>query len=378
MLRPAVTVFCFLSIAKLTSAAFWESPDWALSSDDEASIGYDSNLFARRNGGGDGYLEATPDLLLQRLRSSTQIKLDLSVKCTTFLTRTDLNSVDPTLDLSILYPYDEYILPTQQFDLRASRATVVDGDIGGRLRAQDLDLHWNGNIIATEKTILQGRAEFHEIDYLTPGFNLNEYGTAGLTLAFVENERLELGAGYDYEYSRSEPRVTGEPLTDFSQNLLSIRGRGEFLPKVSGNFYFGVAQTNLHGGISESDVDAEGAASVVWQLAEHSKLTLKAERRTYFSPDGNVYIPTTVGPEWTQEFESRFSATLGVDAQWIENRFPTGSRNDQAYGGYFSINNTLKKRYIVALAAAYTNQTSTGFIYNYSRATVSFSFTYNF
>ena len=373
-----MTVLCLFSAAKLSPGAFWENADWALSSDDEASVGYDSNLFARRDGAGDGYLELTPDLLLQRLRSATQVKLDLSVKCTNFFTRSDLNSVDPTLDLSILYPYDEYILPTQQFDFRASRSTVVDGDIGGRLRAQDLDLHWNGNIIASEKTILQGRAEFHEIDYLTPGFNLNEYGTAGLTLAFVENERLELGAGYDYEYSRSEPRLAGEPLTDFSQNLLSFRGRGEFLPKVSGTFYLGVAQTDVHGGIAESDVDVEGESSVVWQLAEHSKLTLKVDRRTYFSADGNVYIPTIVGPEWTQEFASRFSATVGVDAQWIENRFPNGTRNDRAYGGYFSISNTLKKRYVVALAAAYTNQTSSGFIYNYSRATASFSFTYNF
>jgi hypothetical protein len=378
MKRTMLVMLCFSSTAAVSFGSIWESPDWALTSVDEVGIGYDSNLYARHDGDGDGYIELDPGLLLKRLKSFTDLEITFSVKSTDYFTRSDLNSFDPSLDIELRYPYDEFVFPTQQFDVRASRSTIVDGDIGGRLRAQDLTTGWIGNIVASEKTILQGRASVDQTDYLTKGFSTNEFATAGLTLAYVANENLEVGAGYDYKYATSQPQDSAIPETNLSQNILSVRGRGDFLPKVSGFFSAGVADSAYSGDVSQSYLDLEGDLGIVWQATERGKFTLKANRQSYFSPDGSAYLTTTFGPEWTEEFATEYFATLGIDFLQTLNHFSIGSRTDHAYGGHFELTHSLSERYSAALTVRYITQNSPQLVYNYNRATVYASFVAKF
>jgi hypothetical protein len=378
MHRIALAMLCLFSSAAASFASIWQSSDWALTSTDEAGLGYDSNLFARHDGDGDGYAEIFPSLLLKRLKSYTDMEITFAVKSTNYFTRTDLNSFDPSLDLEIRYPYDEFVFPTQQFDVRASRSTIVDGDIGGRLRAQDLSTRWEGNIAASEKTILQGRAEVHQTDYLTQGYSDNEFATAGLTLAYVENQNLELGAGYDYKYAVSRPSDSSLSRTYLSQNLVSIRGRGDFLPKVSGFVTVGVADSAYTGEVSQSYVDVEGEIGIVWVVTERGKFTLKANRESYFSPSGSEYITTNFGPEWTEELATEYFATVGADFQQTLNRFAVGSRTDHAYGGHLELTHSITDRYAAALTIRYITQDSPQLVYNYDRATVYASFVAKF
>ncbi len=378
MPRNLFAVICFLSSTAATFGSIWESPDWALTSDDEVGVGYDSNLYAHHDGAGDGYAEIVPSLILKRLKSFTDLEVTVAVKSTDYFTRSDLDSLDPSLDLELRYPYDEFVFPTQLLALRASRSTVVDGDIGGRLRDQDLSARWEGNILASEKTILQGRAEVHQTDYLTEGYSDNEYATAGLTLAYVANEHLELGAGYDYKYGVSLPTGTSRSSTYLSQDILSIRGRGDFVSKLSGYYTIGVADTTYWGTLSRTNLDLEGELGIVWQPTERGKLTLKADRQSYFSPDGYAFLSTALGPEWTEEVGAGFSATLGADIQQTLNRYAASTRTDHAYGGHFELHYSLNDRYSAALIARYITQNSPQLIYNYDRATVYANFVAKF
>ncbi len=378
MKRTALVMLCLISSTVSSLGAIWESSDWALTSVDEAGIGYDSNLFARHAGSGDVYAEIEPSLLLKKLNSYTDLEITIAVKSTNYFTRNDLNSFDPSLDIELRYPFDEFVFPTQQFDLRASRSTIVDGDIGGRLRAQDLSTRWEGNILASEKTILQGRAELHQTDYLTSGYSDNEFATAGVTLAYVANENLELGAGYDYKYAISQPKDSPNSSTYLSQNVVSVRGRGDFLPKVSGIFTIGVADSAYSGEVSQSYFDIEGSLGIVWQVTERGKFTLKADRQSYFSPDGSAYLVTRYGPEWTEEFATNYFATLGIDFQQTLNRFAIGTRTDHAYGGHFAVTHSITQRYSAALTITYITQNSPQLVYNYNRATVYANFVARF
>lgn len=299
-------------------ASLWENADWAVTSQDSAGIGYDSNVYDRRGGAGDGYALVAPGLTLKRVGSLTDLEVSLELQSYTYFDLHGLDSVDPALNIVARYPYNEGVdFPTEQLELGASRTTEVNSLVGGRLRRGDMAAGWEGNVAEGGKTVLQGRVHVHEVDYLTAGFNDNVYSSGGLTLGYIANERLELGVGYDFSYSESRPKLAGGIASEFRQNLFTLRGRGDLLPKVTGSFFVGAADTAYKGPASESNLDLECEFNLSWQPTQRGRLTLKANRQTYFSPDGYAYIPSTLGLEWTQEIAGGYSATLGADVQRI-------------------------------------------------------------
>ena len=367
MLRKTTTVICMLATASASFGSLWASPDWALTSEDSAGVGFDSNLYDRSGGEGDGYALIAPSLSLQRLNSFTNVKVSVGVQSYTYFHLQELDSLNPFLTVSVKYPYDQDVYPTEEFGLVASRTTVANAQVGGRLRREDLGADWDGNIVASEKTILQGRLDIREVDYLTPGFNDNQYAAGGLTLAYISNEHLDLGVGYDYRYSVSRPKEAGQVESDFNQHLVTFRGRGDFLPKLSGSFFVGAADTLYRGATSQDNIDVEGELDLIWQATERGKLTIKVSRQTYFSPNGYAYIPGSIGPEWTQEMTGGYSATFGVDVQQILYRFASTSRTDEARGAYLRLKYALTERFSMTFSADYTKQKSPEAIVNYQR-----------
>ena len=359
---------CMIASAHSLLGSVWSSSDWALTSEDNVGFGYDGNLYDRKGGAGDGYALVVPNLTLKRISSFTDLSASLSVHSYTFFTIRDLDSLNPSLDVTLRYPYDENAYPTESAHLVAERTTEANAEVGGRLRLDNFDAGWEGNVASTEKTILQARLDAHEVDYLTLGFNDNQYLAGGTTLAYIFSERLDLGVGYDYRYSVSRPKAQGVESSDFKQSLYTFRGRGDFLPKLSGTFFVGLADTAYSGATHRSDLDLEGEFDLVWQATERGKLTLKVSRQNYFSPDGYAYIPASVGPEWTQELKGGYSATVGVDVQHILYRFAQTSRNDNAWGGYLRVKYTVNERFALTFDAAYSKQSSPEAIVNYQRA----------
>jgi len=345
-----------------------QSGHWALTADAAATLAYDSNLFARAGGGGDGYALLTPELSLQRLNATTGFHADLSVQSFSFFTRSGLDSLDPTLALALRYPVTETEDPTQLIDMLVDRSTEVNADVGGRLRRQDLDTRWSGTFATAAKTAVEGRVELRQTDYLTAGYNNNEFALAGGTVAWRPDERLELGAAYDFEFGRSLPRDPAATTPSFAQHLLGLRGRGDFLPKVSGSFSVGLARTAFHGTAPQTDDDLEGDLSLVWQATARGSLTLAASRRPSFSPDGFAYLPTSVGPQWTQEFAGGYSATLGAEVRRTEYRSDAGNRVDRSRGAFVELHYALTDRCTAAVTAHYTRQQSPDPQINFERA----------
>ena len=130
------------------------------------------------------------------------------------------------------------------------------------------------------------------------------------------------------------------------------------------------ADTAYKGPASESNLDLECEFNLSWQPTQRGRLTLKANRQTYFSPDGYAYIPSTLGLEWTQEIAGGYSATLGADVQRIGYRFSESSRTDQAHGGYAKLRYALTEKYAATLTADYTRQASPEQIVNFRRETL--------
>lgn len=364
------TALLFLGGSMPCRAAIWQTPLWALTATAEGEVGYDSNLFSRKGGDGDAYAMIAPTFMLQRLNSLTRLEVDISVQSFTFLDRTDLNSLNPSLGLRLRYPSDEELLTTQEIDVHASRRTEANSDVGSRLRRDDFDARWEGSFSPTGKIRVLARTEIRRTDYLTPGFNTNDATSAGLTAAYISNERLQLGAGYDFEYSHSQPDNPTRLPTNGRRHLFTFRGRGEFLPKVTGRFYLGTSYTDYRGGVTRTDWDLIAGASLVWQATARGQLTAKAGRLAYFSPDGSTSTRTGLGFEWTQQIIGGFSATLGVDIAQVLYLYSTRTRHDRLYGGRFQFRYALTDHFSASVGAGYTTQSSEELFGNYDRGTL--------
>jgi len=379
MLRIGLVTLCVLSSTAAAFGEIWSSSQWALTGEGDVGVGYDSNLYTRNGGAGDGYLLVVPTLTLQKLGSAVDLHFDAALQSYTFFDLTNLNTLNPSLNMVLKYPQGgPDTFPTEEVDAVIARTTEENVEVGGRLRRQDLGINWNGNIVGSEKTILEGSVNLHQTDYLTTGFNDNDLAAAGLKLAYVENELLQFGVGYTYTYSESLPRGDIGVRSNFQQNLGMVWGKGEFLSKVTGTFFFGVADTAYHGPTSNTNVDFEGNMTISWQATDKGQLALAFDREVYFSPDGYAFIPTSLGPEWTQDLINGYSLTAGVGAEEILYRFTESTRLDHSYGGHLGLKYSASTRFTASVSVAYTKQTSPEYITNYHRGTVFGDLSYKF
>ncbi len=367
-----------LGLGARAGAAFWQTPRWALGAAAEASTGYDSNLFSRAGSDGDGYVLLTPSLSLRRLNSLTHLEFDTSVRSYTFFDRSDLDSLDPSLSLQVRYPSDEEVLATEEFEAHLSRRTESNADVGGRLRRDDFSARWEGSLKPTGKLTLVPRASFSRTDYLTRGFNTNDFASAGLTLAFVSNERLQLGAGYDYEWSRSKPDNPAVGLTQGRRHVVTLRGRGEFLPKVTGYAFVGASYNDYSGAVNFTDWDLEANASIAWQATIRGTLTGRANRMTYFSADGSATTFSDLGLEWTQELAGGFFASLGAGGGSAEYRSRFRPRTVDHYGATAELRYSLTERFSASVKAGANVQDSDDPFDDYDHYTFLASATYKF
>lgn len=359
-------------------AVLWQSDHWALTAAAEGGLGYDSNLLASAGGDGDSYVVAAPAFSLQRLNSLTLLQADFTLRSYSYLDRRDFDSVDPSLVIRLRFPYDQESPATQEFEARASRRSDANRDVGGRLRHDDVNVRWEGTYTATGKIRLIPRLEIRRTDYLTAGYNTNEGATAGFTAAFVANERLQLGAGYDFDYNRSRPDNPAAVQTDSRAHQFTLRGQGEFLPKVTGRFYLGASHNDYRGFVTRTDVDFIAGVSLAWQATARGQLAGKADRLNYFSPDGSTSTRSGVGLEWTHEIAGGFTATLGAEAAKVLYRYTTRTRKDYLYGGHIELRYALTERFSARLHTGYTTQDSNETFGNYKRTTVLASLTARF
>lgn len=357
--RFALATALILGLGARVGAALWENQRWALSGSAEAGTGYDSNLFARAGSPGDGYLRITPAASLARRNSLTLLKVKVEISSYTYFYQQDLNSLDPSLELRLRYPADEELLATEDLEMNYSRRTEANADVGGRLRSDSFRASWRGSFKPTGKLTLLPRASFEYTDYLTPGYNTNDTVSGGFTVAFVSNERLQLGAGYDYEQSRSEPDNPDKLQTDGRRHSFTVRGRGEFLPKVTGYAYVGASYYDYSGGVNRDGWDPVANISLDWQATARGTLTTRVNYTTYFSPTGFASTITELGLEWTQDLAGGFYATLGVRGGTVDYHHSSGTSSSvDRYSTYGELRYGLTERFSASLKASYAIQDS--------------------
>ena len=352
-------------------AALWESPAWALVGSADGSVGYDSNLYARSGGDGDGFAKIAPQVRLFRRSSLTKFEALADVQAVKYFTKEDEDSIDPSLSLIYSYPETEEALSSQEARALFSQSSSANADVGRRLRQTDAMLSWEGEVVPTGKSAFEGRARLRHTDYKEESYNTNQVAEAGVSYDFVSHARLRFGAGYDIGYGRSEPDSASANETESVSHAFTFRGRGDFLPKVSGRFYIGAVSIEYTGAQDRSDSDVIAGGAIVWAVHERLSVESKINRDIYFSPGGAVTTRSTVAFAANQQLIGGFSVTGEIEGSRAEHEQQNSLRRDHTVNLRTGIKYALTDRFSFSAACTLTNQESDEAFYDYDRALVS-------
>jgi hypothetical protein len=367
-LKKALLAFGMISALPTSQAALWESPAWALTADASAGGGYDTNLYARQDGDGDSFVSFLPSLRLFRRSSLTKFEVVADVNAVKFFKYDDEDSVDPSIKLICIYPDSEETLSSQELRAGFVQTSYANSDVGRRVRQSDAELFWEGNVAATGKSSIQGRARLKHTDYHEIDYNTNESFDVGATYNFVSNERLNLGLGYELGLSRSVPDTANSEKTNSVANEVTVRGRGEFLPKVSGRFHIGFASISYTGARESSDQDIVAGAVLDWKARERLEISSKLDRDTYFSPDGIVITRTSVALLAAQELVGGFTVLGEVEGSQSDHERENLQRRDDQIHLKAGLKYAFNDRFSAMANCTWTTQESDLSLYNYDRA----------
>lgn len=358
-----------LLVASPTRGAVWQSPNWAVGSTLAAETGYDGNLYLR-NGASDGtYAAAEAGLRLFRRQSLTRLELTAALRALEFISGDAEGSIDPSLQLLYRYPFDNEVRAVQEIRAGISSRTRANADTGTRLRSVQSNLNWQGRVLPTGKLQLVGRLGYNRTAFDTEENDWNDNLNAGATLDLFSNDRRDIGIGYDYSQARAQSDI-GNTTDSRRSHAITLRGRGEILPKVTGDFYVGADQAKYSGECDCTDWAAIAEASLAWRMTERRRLALLLDRHTYYSPTGDVVGFSAVGLEFTQQIAGGFTGRAGIE--FTESRFENRitPRHDEATRFRAGLGYNLTTRLSAALDVDVTRQDSTEERFTYNRTAV--------
>ncbi len=367
----------FTAVSSLLSAALFESGNWAATASASAGAYYSDNFYQRSSSEDGGYLQIDPTLHLFRRNSLTRLEFDASLRARAFVGIDESETFDPSLSMFYRYPAGDDVLSRQQIRALVAQRSDINGDLGELLRSTNYGVDWEGMVLPTGKLALTGRAEARRVDFEDSVYDLRDELSAGLTLAFVSTERLQLGVGYDITHNRAEWRLLDRE-TERLGNAVTVRGRGDLLPKVTGEFYAGAEHSEFSGSFDRSVWDAIVGASLTWDVDERRQLALTLDRSNYFAPNGDAVIRSLAGLEFIQQIAGGFRARVRVDYGRANFRADTLFREEDEIGVGAGLSYGLTDRLQASFDVAYLTQDSTLEQFDYDSVTLRARVTRNF
>lgn len=361
-----LSLLILASITRKMQAAGWSGADWTLSPALTTRLGYDSNLFARDGSPDDAFHEIEPKLIWTRRPSATMLSVEAAVRSVAFFHWPEENSIDSSLRAKYRYPEEESLLASREMDAFISRASVANSDVGRRVRETEFFFRWEETVPLTAKTAVQGRVSARRSSYNDDDLNRNDRVDAGLAIAFLHNEKLDLGAGYDLSLSRSAPSDARES-TRRVENALTIRGRGEFAPNVSGRLYVGLANANYSGAQNRSGLDIVAGGNLEWLITERRRLTATVDRGVYFSPEGDAVTSSSAGVELHQDLSTGISARVGIKIIRAVYRREAVFRSDLSFPLRAGVDYQINPRFTAGVEGGWSEHRSDVVLYNYHR-----------
>jgi Putative beta-barrel porin 2 len=366
---PCILLFAVYGAAT-ASAAIWEDPLWAITAKADATVGYDSNIFAVDSGPSDSFASFRPSLVASRKDSALSFDTEAWADFTAFQRDTGTDSIDPGFRMTLSYPVNVDTLPTQSAEVHWIRTTSVNLDVGGRVSQDDALAKYEGDLVDTGKTSIAGRASVEQDEYIGAAYSTLDTASVGTTLSYAPEPLYRVGAGYDLTLGRSQPNSAGLGDLDQTEHAFTFQASGEFSPKFSGKVSVGSAYSNYTGTFTHSEWDAVAGAHVTWKPSERLSLDLQVQRAPNFNANGDVDLSTSVILGIRKQLSDGFAVWTNGQAGNTDHRRTVTYRSDAIEGAGAGIDYNLTGRITASLSYAWTKQGSDVARYTYTRHVV--------
>jgi hypothetical protein len=178
-----------------------------------------------------------------------------------------------------------------------------DALIQGLIRRDQFVIGTSGEVEVTQITSVSAGINFDHLHYKRSGYGDSDDLTVPLNFYYKWTPKIDLSVGYRYRNYETDASAA----RDSVDHYFNIGARGEFSPKLTGQFTVGVISRKLENGGTETLPGIDG--SLTYEFSPKTSLQFGASNDYGTSPTGAQQ----------KNFTLRTSATINLDEQWSLN-----------------------------------------------------------
>ena len=329
-----------------------------------AGVGYDSNIFATKDGEGDVFTNSSLALEYVRHAGLISVNSELAWNLGSFNSNPAQDFQNPSLSLELVKNTGR---TTGSYTLSATRQSQADTNIGMRTDSWNYNTGLNWKYPVIERYSLAGSLGYGLIDYVDNSIglvDLNTY-TANVDLFYAYNSQRDLVAGY--RIRRSE----GSSQSQTTDHAITAGVSGKILAKLNGSLRVGY-QIRQEDATGETFGSYTASAATTWTV--NKRLTATASLNKDFSTtatDSSVDT-TTFNLDAQYIIRLRWSVQSGVGAGY--NDFLSGidsGREDYYVTWNAGLNYSINEHFKASLTYSYFHNWSNRSASNYDRNSIS-------
>ena len=184
------------------------------------------------------------------------------------------------------------------------------GPTGGLIRRDAFTAGGKGETEISEITSVAAGVTFTHTRFRRAGYGNSDDYTVPLNIYYKWTPKVDLSAGYRYRYY--ETTIT-QNTTD---HFLNVGARGEFSPKLKGDFAVGLMRRDFAKGGSNDMLGVD--ASLTYEVSPKSSLHLGASASPDTSPQGAQQKNYSVNGALTTNISEQWSVNAGLSYRGIE------------------------------------------------------------
>jgi len=185
-------------------------------------------------------------------------------------------------------------------------------DIHGLTRRNVSNILTKGEVEVSQITSVEGGFSLTHTSYKRAGYGNSDDYTVPVNFYYKWTPKVDLSAGYQYRFYQIQKGI-GQDSTD---NYFNVGARGEFTPKLNGEFTVGLTQRNFKHLPDETMLGLN--ANLTYAFSEKTSLQLGASSAPDTAPQGQQEKNLSLNTSVTTNISDQWKVSAGVSWRAID------------------------------------------------------------
>ncbi len=295
----------------------------------------------------DTVFTASPSLVLE-FGKNAQIKGSLSAgwDFSSYSDNNSLNSQLPAFNFNANYDDGKAKVSFSAGFSELNQNTV---DIRGLTKRDSTSVAVDGEVNVSDKTSIGSGLSYGRVHYKATGYSNSDTYTVPVNIFYKVSPKTDLSFGY--QYRKTDEQVGG----DTTDHFFNVGARGEFTPKLSGNFRIGYNMRDPDGkGSSRGDLGIDSSFS--YAVTPKASLNLGLSRDFATTPQGQSQKTSTINLSGSASLTDQLSLNAAVTYRALNYLTRTDDYYEQSLGAGYALSSA------VQLSASYAHRNNSSVI----------------